>query len=92
MASRVGQLQSQIPYDMRAKIQTQVLSFAQRQVRETLQDDLLFLRAVALLELKTANRLRNAVVQGRRQLRRFVQKFRVIMRVKILNDTDQCHF
>ena len=92
MTSRVRKLQRQIAHDMRAEIQAQVLSLSQRKVRYSVKDDFLLLGTVALFELKTAHRLGNAVMKGRCQFCRPVQKFRVIVRMKILNDTDQCHY
>ena len=91
MTAGVGQLQCQIPYLMVAEIKAQILALSHGQVMDLVKLHLFRLGAVAVLQLKTAHRLHDGVVQNGIQLFRCVQQLCIVQRVKALHDMYQRH-
>ena len=86
MTPGIGKLKRHISYQVLSKIQTKVFSLAQLQMRNLIQNNFIFFRAVAFLEPKTADRFTDCMLQRRFELFSTVQKPEISQRMKAINN------
>ena len=91
MTSGVGEFKRNVSDQMRAEIETKILPLSHRKMMHSMHFYFFSLRAVSVLQNKGADRLHDPVMQDRTKLFCSVKEFRVIERMKILNNTYECH-
>ena len=91
MTAGTGKLKRNIADQVLSEIQAKIFPFPHTQVRKLMKDNLIFLRAVAFLQAKTANRLTDSMTQRRLELLGAVQQPDISQWMKAFNNRNQCH-